>query len=247
MVTTLAYILLIVAVLPVLAGGKVYNTLQWVMTTKVVVVLGFCLVVGLLCVSPVNWGKIFGGFLKFGTVPTIAADGHETTVNLFAHRYSEGSWPLIALGNIAVLGAFAGYAGGGGLANATYSNFVRDKGWGMGQNVGAIPSAVGGRNISLSHVGKVFPLSPLNLARWRGWWRYVLTDQVLIWGPGCVMGMALPALAVTAIRRSIPRSRVRISIGRRPSSRPMASAMRRSSPQRRRACCGSSRSSSACW
>ena len=30
---------------------------------------------------------------------------------------TEGTWPLIALGNIAVLGAFAGYAGGGGLSN----------------------------------------------------------------------------------------------------------------------------------
>ena len=43
------------------------------------------------------------------------------------------------------LGAFAGYAGGGGLANSTYSNYVRDKGWGMGKQVGAIASAVGGR------------------------------------------------------------------------------------------------------
>ena len=63
--------LLIVAVLPVLTGGKIYNTLQWVMTTKVVVVLGFCLLIGVLCVSSENWGKIFSGFLKFGTVPTI--------------------------------------------------------------------------------------------------------------------------------------------------------------------------------
>jgi hypothetical protein len=194
MVTTLAYVLLVVAVLPVLAGGKIYNVLQWVMTAKVVVVLGFCLAVGVLCVAPANWVKIFGGFLKFGTVPTIAADGRETTVNVFAHRLTEGTWPLVALGNIAVLGAFAGYAGGGGLANATYSNFVRDKGWGMGLHVGAIPSAVGGRHITLSHVGKVFAVTPGNLDRWRRWWRYVLTDQLLIWGPGCVMGMALPAL-----------------------------------------------------
>ncbi len=194
LVTGLAYALLIVAVLPVLAGGKVYNTLQWVMTTKVVVVLGFCLIVGVLCVTPENWGKIFSGFVRFGTVPTIGADGTETTVNLFTHRWQEGAWPAIALGNIAVLGAFAGYAGGGGLGNATYSNFVRDKGWGMGRNVGAIPSAVGGRHITLSHLGKAFPLTAENMARWRGWWKYVFTDQVFIWGPGCVMGMALPAL-----------------------------------------------------
>jgi hypothetical protein len=194
LVTGLAYLLLVVAVLPVLAGGKIYNMLQWVMTTKVVVVLGFCLALGVLCVAPANWLKIFTGFLRFGTVPTIAADGQETTVNLFAHRFSEGTWPIMALGNIAVLGAFAGYAGGGGLANATYSNFIRDKGWGMGSTVGAIASAVGGRRVTLSHLGKVFPTTHENLARWRGWWRYVLADQAFIWGPGCVMGMALPAL-----------------------------------------------------
>ena len=30
----------------------------------------------------------------------------------------------------------------------TYSNFVRDKGWGMGSQVGAIPSVVGGRGFA---------------------------------------------------------------------------------------------------
>jgi len=46
----------------------------------------------------------------------------------------------------------------------------------------------------LSHLGKVFPINAENLRRWRGWWRYVLTDQLLVWAPGCFMGMALPAL-----------------------------------------------------
>ena len=77
---------------------------------------------------------------------------------LISYRLTEGTWPLIALSNIAVIGAFAGYAGGGGLSNSTYSNFVRDKGWGMGSVVGAIPSAIGGRHVTLSHVGKVFAL-----------------------------------------------------------------------------------------
>jgi len=194
LVTVLAYVFLIAVALPVLAGGKVYNMLQTVMTAKVVVVLGFCLAMGVFFVSGANWLNVFSGFLKFGTVPTLGPDGRETTVNIFQQYFSGGGWPLIALGNIAVLGAFAGYAGGGGLSNATYSNFVRDKGWGMGGVVGAIPSAVGGRHITLSHVGKTFPLNPENLRNWRSWWRYILTDQVLIWAPGCFMGMALPAL-----------------------------------------------------
>lgn len=194
LVTTLAYFFLFAVALPVLAGGKVYNTLQTIMTAKVVVVLGFCLVLGLCFVSGANWLNVFSGFLKFGTVPTLGADGRETTVNVFQSYFSGDGWPVVALGNIALLGAFAGYAGGGGLSNATYSNFVRDKGWGMGGVVGAIPSAVGGRHITLSHVGKVFALTTENLGRWRDWWRHVLTDQVFIWAPGCFMGMALPAL-----------------------------------------------------
>lgn len=43
----------------------------------------------------------------------------------------------------------------------------------MGGVVGAIPSAVGGRSITLSHVGKVFDLTTENLRRWRDWWRYI--------------------------------------------------------------------------
>lgn len=193
LVTVLAYVFLFGVALPVFVGGKVYNVLQAVMTAKVVAVLGFCLAVGVCCVSPDHWADIFAGFLKFGTVPT-KIDGHDAAVNVVRYRLDEGAWPAIALGNIAVLGAFAGYAGGGGLANATYGNFLRDKGWGMGSAVGAIPSAIGGRHVTLSHVGKAFPPTAENLRRWKGWWRYVLIDQAYVWAPGCFMGMALPAL-----------------------------------------------------
>ena len=194
LVTVLAYACLGAVALPVLIGGKVYNTMQAVMTAKVVVVLGFCLIVGVLFVSAQGWINVFGGFVKFGQVPVSDGRGGEKLVNAFGYLFEHGEWPIIALSNIAVLGAFAGYAGGGGLSNSTYSNFVRDKGWGMGAHVGAIPSAVGGRSITLSHLGKTFPLTTANLARWRGWWRTVLADQVCIWAPGCFMGMALPAL-----------------------------------------------------
>lgn len=193
LVMSLAFACLIGVALPVLLGGKIYNMLQFVMTTKVVAVLGFCLIVGVLFVSPDHWWDVMSGFGKFGHVPTQAEEG-EVVVNALAHYWESGGWPILALGNIAVLGAFAGYAGGGGLANSTYSNYVRDKGWGMGRHVGAIASAIGGRQVTLSHLGKTFPLSDENQRRWRGWWKYLMTDQVLVWAPGCFMGMALPAL-----------------------------------------------------
>ncbi|MEC9096449.1 MAG: Nramp family divalent metal transporter, partial [Planctomycetota bacterium] len=329
----LSYALFGLVALPVLIGGKIYNTLEKVMTLKVFVVLTFCLVIGIFFVSADNWGRVFSGFVAFGNVPVergedsnknhildagedwdgdghldieeirfsmtdiypqkiayrtfdsdgdgkydmvirpavdgpisvtadgetqnyemlqeliLRPDGEKQIYSLFHQQdksgtkklYSslpgsneskpvyltsgksskhqsyidddnDGHWdgdnvdnwltalfsgkelPFITLANIAVLGAFAGYAGGGGLSNSTYSNFVRDKGWGMGSQVGAIPSVVGGRGVSLSHIGKVFEINQTNLSRWKGWWRYILTDQLMIWGPGCFMGMALPGL-----------------------------------------------------
>lgn len=194
LISVLAYLCLFGVTLPVLLGGKVYNMLQAVMTAKVAIVLGFCLIIGVSCVSPANWWSVFSGFLKFGNVPVSDGYGGEVVTNAFVHVWQQGAWPSISAASLVTLGAFAGYAGGGGLSNSTYSNFVRDKGWGMGSQVGAIPSAVGGANVTLSHVGKVFDLTTDNLRRWRGWWRYVLTDQIWVWAPGCFMGMALPAL-----------------------------------------------------
>lgn len=194
LIDPLAYFCLAAVALPVLIGGKVYNMLQAVMTAKVFVVLGFCLVIGVTCVSYQSWWNVFSGFVKFGNVPVTNSEGQEVVVSAISHRWTTGEWPAISVANIVMLGAFAGYAGGGGLANSTYSNFVRDKGWGMGGQVGAIPSAVSGHHISLSHVGKIFELTADNLRRWKGWWRYILTDQIIVWAPGCFMGMALPAL-----------------------------------------------------
>ncbi len=194
LVNTLSYVCLGAVVLPVLVGGKVYNTLQFVMTIKVFAVLGFCLFMGLFFVSGAGWVDVFSGFFKFGNIPVADEQGKEVVVNAFGHWMQTGEWPVLAVTSIAMLGAFAGYAGGGGLSNSTYSNFVRDKGWGMGSKVGAIASAVGGRNIALSHVGKVFPINADNLRKWKAWWKYILCDQLIVWMPGCFMGMALPAL-----------------------------------------------------
>src|SRR5207249_9347588 len=75
-----------------------------------------------------------------------------------------------------------------------FSNYVRDRGWGMGGQVGAIPSAFGGRTVGLSHVGRVFPLDAESIRRFRGWFRHVLREQLLVWAPACVLGAVLPAM-----------------------------------------------------
>jgi hypothetical protein len=169
LVRGLGYCIFLAAFVPLIFGGKIYNALERVMVTKLVFVLGYLGILALLFVSWETKWEIASGFYRFGALP-------------------EGDF------NWATLAAFAAVAGAGGLTNSYFSNHARDKGWGMGPHVGALPSAVGGRTISLSHTGKVFDLSAESLERWKGWLRHIRRDQLALWAPGCVLGMALPAM-----------------------------------------------------
>jgi hypothetical protein len=69
-----------------------------------------------------------------------------------------------------LLGALA-FAGAGGSVNLAQSNYIKDKGYGMGRYVGRITSPFTGREESAGDVGRVFESTEANLARWRVWWR----------------------------------------------------------------------------
>ena len=64
----------------------------------------------------------------------------------------------------------------------------------MGKHVGAIPSAIGGRTIKLLHVGMVALRNVANRARWRGWIRHIVRDQLAVWMVCSFLGMALPCM-----------------------------------------------------
>ncbi|OYW17476.1 MAG: hypothetical protein B7Z55_12455, partial [Planctomycetales bacterium 12-60-4] len=100
LITPLAYACLLGVALPVLIGGKVYNVLQGVMTVKVIVVLGFCLLIGVTCVNPTNWWNVFSGFVKFGNVPVSDGQGGEVVTNGFTHWWQYGEWPLMSTASI---------------------------------------------------------------------------------------------------------------------------------------------------
>ena len=164
---------LIAAVVLVLSfGGTIERMLEYIAWTMLAVVFSFLLVVNVAFVGADHWRRTFLGFFRFSGLPQPI------------------DWGLI--------GAFAATAGSGGIGNLTVTNWVRDKGFGMGALVGAIPSAVGGHEIQLSHVGKVFRAEGANLARWREWLRYVHVDQIWVWALFCFVGMFLNVNLATA-------------------------------------------------
>jgi len=137
----------------------------------------------------------------------IANQGFER-VGLPGYWWRHGRLPDV---DWALLAAFAAIAGAGGLSNALFSNYARDKGWGMGAKVGAIPSAIGGRAIGLSHVGMVFTITPAALQNWKGWFRHIVRDQVVVWMLCSVIGLALPCMLSLEFLRNTPVSEHRVA------------------------------------
>jgi hypothetical protein len=337
LVKVLGYVIFLLAFLPLIFGGKIYNVLEQMMTVKLVVVLGFLVGVSLFLISPRNAKEVLFGFFRFGQVAlraeTVVAGPHfnvemheretrykiagtlennELTVTEFGHytngrlrkfnatgpytseidadrarllervrklikpgrffvetardgiTYSiagdiaaggewvadrvttqvpdhgavvhrpadltgpdavlttalvenqgfvraglAGHWDDPSL-NWALLASFAAIAGAGMLSNALFSNYARDKGWGMGAQTGAIPSAIGGHRIALSHVGKVFVVNEESQVRWRGWFRHIMRDQV-VWIVCSVVGMALPCMMSLEFIRNAPVSENRVA------------------------------------
>ncbi len=168
---TIGLILFVVLILSF--GGTIERMLEYFAWTMLGVVFLFLIVINIAFVPAAHWWRTFTGFFSFTGLPQPI------------------DWGLI--------GALAATAGSGGLGNLTVTNWVRDKGFGMAATVGAIPSAVGGHAIKLTHVGKIFPATPENIVRWREWMKYVHADQIWVWGLFCFLGMFLNVNLATAI------------------------------------------------
>src|SRR5918992_4851034 len=74
-----------------------------------------------------------------------------------------------AIGIAAFLGAVA-FAGAGGANNLTQSNYIRDKGLGMGGRMPKIVSPITGEEVAAPSLGYTFPVNDENMRRWRAWW-----------------------------------------------------------------------------
>lgn len=156
-------------------GRRIERTLEvlnWIMVTAILAGLG---VLALLFVPVQTWVTALTGFAGFDL--------------------RTGSFQFLPPGaDFFLLGAFAAFAGGGGVANLTLSNWARDKGYGMSSTIGFIPAAVGGKKVALAHSGATFKPDAAALQRWKGWWRIVKVDQWGVYFTGAMLGMALPAL-----------------------------------------------------
>jgi hypothetical protein len=197
LIRTLACGIFLLGLLPLAVGGKVYNSVKVVMTFKLVVVFGFLIFLAIFYSTWDTWREMGIGFFQVGTVPVKPSDPADTSphvANFFLSLFSGERFPALDLSMIGFLAAMVAISGNGGLTNTPISNYTRDQGWGMGREVGAIPSILGGHAIELSHAGKVFHVTAHTLPRWKGWLRHVQREQLAVWMPACFLGIALPCM-----------------------------------------------------
>jgi hypothetical protein len=174
LVKVFGYSTFFIAAAILLLGRKIERTLEYANWFFIAWILLYLFLLDLFVVPASKWVDGVVGFFSFGTIPAGA------------------DWFLLA--------AFAGYSGAGGMLNASITNWLRDKGFGMGARVGFIPALVGGRKTTLSHEGVVFDTkNPTNMARWRTWWRYLAVDQYWLWMGGAFIGMFLPTILATTV------------------------------------------------
>ncbi|MEZ5284911.1 MAG: Nramp family divalent metal transporter [Vicinamibacterales bacterium] len=110
-----------------------------------------------------------------------------------AGRFPDGlDFPL-------VFGAIA-YAGAGGAQNLCQSNWIRDKGFGMGAYVPRLASPITGHPdaASVGVASYVFEATPANMRRWRSWWRFANVEQALSFGLVTVATIALMSMLAYA-------------------------------------------------
>jgi hypothetical protein len=116
--------------------------------------------------------------------------------------------------DVSLLGALAGFAALASGLNYMFIGYYRDKGYGMGARVGFIPGLIGGGHAgSQSAAGGIAPVGGIgrgfirpngvtfpedmpNAARWKRWFRFLLIDQWMVYFPGALAGMLLPAILV---------------------------------------------------
>jgi Amino acid permease len=81
------------------------------------------------------------------------------------------------LGFALLLGALA-FAGAGGGQNLCQSNWIRDKGFGMGIHVPRLASPITGEPVAARSTGYIFEPDQENMRRWRGWWKFANIEQL---------------------------------------------------------------------
>jgi hypothetical protein len=172
-------ILLVIGVALTLAP-VVYVALERLIFVKIAAVATLGVLALLLAVRADTWRALPMGVFGVGQVPE-------------------------ELGFALLLGAVA-FAGAGGGQNLCQSNWIRDKGFGMGQFVPRLVSPVTGEEHAITHavVRYTFETTPANLARWRKWWWFANVEQTFTFALVSILTICVTSMLAHSTLFGVP-------------------------------------------
>ena len=114
-------------------------------------------------------------FILYAAVALLGADGYSELAQGFV-EVNKIPDAVSNIGAATLLGAIA-FAGAGGSLNLVQSNWVRDKGLGMGARLPKVVSPFTGEETAAPTTGFFFRRDEENMRRWRGWWKVADREQ----------------------------------------------------------------------
>jgi hypothetical protein len=152
--TIIAVVSLLVIGFSLTFAPVIYVALERLIFVKVAAVLVLVVLGVAFAIDPESWRALPAAFTGIGRIP-------------------EGLNVALVFGAIA-------FAGSGGAQNLCQSNWIRDKGFGMGQYVPRLVSPVTGalEAKDFTSASYMFETTPSNMARWKSWWRFANIEQV---------------------------------------------------------------------
>ncbi len=164
--------------LSVTLSPVIYQVLEKVQAVLVIIVLVFITIAIFIATDLSAWGGV-------------VTEAPQGLIDI------PGYWE--ELGALAILGAIA-FAGAGGANNLCQSNYVRDKGMGMGQHIPNIVSPITGEEVAQPSIGYVPPDTEENRRRFRGWWKVANQEHLLtFWFIGALLLVSLCVLVFSSI------------------------------------------------
>jgi hypothetical protein len=132
----------------------VYQTVEKIQFFMVALIVLFVLYAAVALLGGDGYAALGRGFVEIDKIPDGVSD----------------------VGAAALLGAIA-FAGAGGVMNLVQSNWVRDKGLGMGAKLPKVVSPFTGEEVAAPTTGYFFRRDEENMRRWNGWWKVANREQ----------------------------------------------------------------------
>ncbi len=153
--TIIAAVMLVIMGAALTLAPVVYVALERLLLVKLIGVVLLATLAVVLAIEPASWRELPAGLAGVGGFPS-------------------------QLGFALLFGAMV-FAGGGGGQNLCQSNWIRDKGFGMGKYLPRLVSPVTGVEEAVHDGGTAFTFEPTaaNMSRWRRWWRFANTEQLI--------------------------------------------------------------------